>query len=568
MGYLIIKMLFLLLIASALGFVLGWWWVRRRFVDVTEEHWRFADLATTAESRDYAPRFGELSDQLGTLRDEVRNNRPAKISFAPLEERLGALDKRVSQIKPPAVADLSGLEKKIASLEAALRTIPKPLAAKPVDLSPLELRLVGLEKTVGSLKMPNVEPVRDNVLELREMIANLPQPKNDSVDLAPVVTRLDELEQVVRGIRIPEAPEPDLSPVQVRLEELEQAVRSIRIPEVHETDLAPVHARLGDLESAIRSIHIPEHRETDLSPLVSRMTGLEERVARSSQQVESVDLAPVQSRLAELEAAIRSIPKPEFPEVPAPVDLSPLLTRLASLESSIVDMPRLTDLSGVQTHITELESMIAALPAPQQVDVAPLERGLSDLAVMVRSMPKPEKVEVPTVNLAPIDSHITEVDSHINELDNHISTVESLLRNLKFPESEGVDLAPIDSRLIQLEVALNTVLGKLEKTATPPPTASSGAGLLKKASYGAKDDLKRISGVGPKLEKLLNGIGVFYFWQVAAWSPKDVREVDELLDVFKGRIERDSWVVQAGELAATSQSRPPNRQNGEELTVR
>ncbi len=70
------------------------------------------------------------------------------------------------------------------------------------------------------------------------------------------------------------------------------------------------------------------------------------------------------------------------------------------------------------------------------------------------------------------------------------------------------------------------------------------------APQGAPDDLKKIKGVGPKLEKELNGAGVYHFSQIASWSAKEVAWADDnLLDGFKGRISRDNWVSQAKELA-------------------
>ena len=65
----------------------------------------------------------------------------------------------------------------------------------------------------------------------------------------------------------------------------------------------------------------------------------------------------------------------------------------------------------------------------------------------------------------------------------------------------------------------------------------------------AADDLKRIAGVGPKLEGLLNEMGFYHFDQIAAWTPAEVAWVDARLK-FKGRIERDSWIAQAAALAA------------------
>ena len=50
--------------------------------------------------------------------------------------------------------------------------------------------------------------------------------------------------------------------------------------------------------------------------------------------------------------------------------------------------------------------------------------------------------------------------------------------------------------------------------------------LLKKPKGGKGDDLKLIWGVGPKLEKMLNGMGVWHFDQIAAWTAKELAWVD------------------------------------------
>jgi len=67
---------------------------------------------------------------------------------------------------------------------------------------------------------------------------------------------------------------------------------------------------------------------------------------------------------------------------------------------------------------------------------------------------------------------------------------------------------------------------------------------------GQADDLKKISGVGPKLEALLNEMGFWHFAQIAAWTPAEIAWVDSRLK-FKGRIERDGWIAQATEFAAS-----------------
>lgn len=65
------------------------------------------------------------------------------------------------------------------------------------------------------------------------------------------------------------------------------------------------------------------------------------------------------------------------------------------------------------------------------------------------------------------------------------------------------------------------------------------------AARGAADDLKRIKGVGPKLEGVLNGLGYFHFDQIAAWGPDELAAVDESLGSFSGRATRGDWIAQA-----------------------
>ena len=65
---------------------------------------------------------------------------------------------------------------------------------------------------------------------------------------------------------------------------------------------------------------------------------------------------------------------------------------------------------------------------------------------------------------------------------------------------------------------------------------------------GKADDLKKIKGIGPKLEKLLNSLGFYHFHQIASWTEDEVAWVDHHLEGFKGRATRDEWVTQAKRL--------------------
>lgn len=73
---------------------------------------------------------------------------------------------------------------------------------------------------------------------------------------------------------------------------------------------------------------------------------------------------------------------------------------------------------------------------------------------------------------------------------------------------------------------------------------------LTQAREGGADDLKRIKGIGPKLEKLCNELGFYHFDQIAGWSADEVAWVNANLAGFKGRVSRDNWVEQAKLLAS------------------
>ncbi|WP_375690673.1 50S ribosomal protein L21 [Pseudooceanicola sp. LIPI14-2-Ac024] len=96
-------------------------------------------------------------------------------------------------------------------------------------------------------------------------------------------------------------------------------------------------------------------------------------------------------------------------------------------------------------------------------------------------------------------------------------------------------------------VAVAAAAPKAEKKAAAPK-AEKKAAAPKAAKAEGADDLKKLSGVGPALEKKLNEAGITTFAQIAAWTEADIAAFDEKLS-FHGRIEREGWVEQAKEFA-------------------
>lgn len=70
------------------------------------------------------------------------------------------------------------------------------------------------------------------------------------------------------------------------------------------------------------------------------------------------------------------------------------------------------------------------------------------------------------------------------------------------------------------------------------------------APAGEADDLRRIKGLGPKMQTLLLSLGITRYEQIANWSDADLDDLDGKLGSFAGRPRRDNWVEQAKLLAS------------------
>jgi molybdopterin-containing oxidoreductase family membrane subunit len=99
---------------------------------------------------------------------------------------------------------------------------------------------------------------------------------------------------------------------------------------------------------------------------------------------------------------------------------------------------------------------------------------------------------------------------------------------------------------------------KIEKTKPIAEDKSGDKSDLKNSLLGSigsfdpstqkADDLKKISGVGPKMEQVLNSIGIFSFLQVSKMTKKEYNLLDSITGSFPGRAERDDWSGQAKKL--------------------
>jgi predicted flap endonuclease-1-like 5' DNA nuclease len=160
MGFLLVKMLFLLGLAAAGGAGFAYWWFRRHYEDISLEYSR---------SRE---------EWLAWRRG--------------FEERLAA--------RPPV--DLEPVSAQVAAVHAAVSDIDIPVPER-VDLAPVHARLEELGRQVGEIRVPEPPDLSSTDKRLTAI----------EHALFPLQTRLDELASAVRALRVPEPQALDLQAV-------------------------------------------------------------------------------------------------------------------------------------------------------------------------------------------------------------------------------------------------------------------------------------------------------------------------------------------------------------------
>ena len=101
----------------------------------------------------------------------------------------------------------------------------------------------------------------------------------------------------------------------------------------------------------------------------------------------------------------------------------------------------------------------------------------------------------------------------------------------------GVDTGAAEKPVVQEEIPTAPAAGDLGFEPLPGPR-------------GQADDLKKLPGISPTIEKQLNDLGIFHFTQIAELSPTAAQKVGEEVGL-PGRVE--SWIAKAKELTAEAE---------------
>jgi predicted flap endonuclease-1-like 5' DNA nuclease len=189
------------------------------------------------------------------------------------------------------------------------------------------------------------------------------------------------------------------------------------------------------------------------------------------------------------------------------------------------------NLEPVAQQLAGVQAAVGAIEIPEPTDLTPLHARLEELTRRVEALRMPEPPD-----LSSTDQRLTAIEHALFPVQTRLDELTGAIRALRAPPSPPQTPQP--------------------QSASPKaPVREGSRNLLTHPAHGQPDDLTQIKGLPKVLEHTLHEVGVFYFWQIAEWSPEDVEYIDSQLEDFEGRIEAD-WVSQAGELATLPSAAP------------
>ncbi|HUA89043.1 MAG TPA: hypothetical protein VL994_06385 [Steroidobacteraceae bacterium] len=211
-----------------------------------------------------------------------------------------------------------------------------------------------------------------------------------------------------------------------------------------------------------------------------------------------------------------------------------------SFEERLAAQPAV-DLEPVTAQLGALQTAISDIPTPEPVDLRPLQARLDELSQRIEAIRMPD--------LARTDQRLTAIEHALFPVQSRLDELTAAVRGRQ-PASDAAPALPEEPA-----ERANLVTDTADAT-SDVEEREGGSNLLSHAAHGDPDDLTRIKGVAKVLEHKLHDVGVFYFWQIAEWTPDDVQHVESQLEGFHRRIEDDDWVGQAMELADQPSAAP------------
>ncbi len=463
-------------------------------------------------------RVGQIeirSSQLKTLQDGLRNRQDELTEQSEVSAAAESQVLKQAQQAIQSARDVARMRPQLDSLAEAQATLKEDVVALQVLLDKTRGYLQVLRSDFGShaQSLSNVEDLGKVWSALDRHLHAFEKETDqrlESLEDATATLDTDDMEDL-RGW------------VDRRIDDHRRSLASIEGELAARVELLERTTFSGDTLSALgRRLEVLEQKPS-WQPKVSTL----ETVVRTelSPRLEVLESKQIEDRLKQLESR------------PVQGDLSPVVRVMQdSLSNLRREVGEVLKSSPASDHdlTRELEARVARLePA-----VAVAAEATQERAVLLERIAHLESTSAPSVDQALIQSiealETAATQGPAVDIEQRLETIAEQLMQF---ESKIRSQHELHERIEQLE--------KQQRSAQVEP--------------GSVDDLKRIRGVGPRLERLLHEAGITDLYQVAAWNDEDVANFAEQLGSFGKRIERDRWVEQAQKMVADA---PPAQAQG------
>ena len=338
--------------------------------------------------------------------------------------------------------------------------------------------------------------------------------------------------------------------LRIKGQALDTALYELR---VNKSTLATLEAKLSSMESLGRSA------QQELASRQDRVQTLQKELVNSQQRLSAMesDRKASLQRLTEQETAMAAFANEARQ---ANAARTAAQQDLLQKEQSVIKLQeRLDELEDQQVEIDRLRAQVAALE-PVQGRLHWMEVQLSEKETQHRTNLHrlEEQVASRDRRIAELTEHeqaLREKDLRIAELEQRLAEIDMLHTELagqaKMMGEKEEEISRLRKRLVEVRAALrvradggHVVSGR----ATSTNQLSLQIEHSKQTQKPQKDDLKKIHGIGPVIERTLNKLGTYTYVQIAKWTPSDIARVAQKLETIPDRIKRDNWIASARKL--------------------
>lgn len=346
-------------------------------------------------------------------------------------------------------------------------------------------------------------------------------------DLEQTRTRLDMADEDFRVkeaaiVELREEHDSQTQKLQARIDELNPLVETVK---EHEETIARLKNDLSDAsdlsnENEAEMKDLRAHIAT-LEPLQGELEKSQANDDRLQNELKTV-MAKMETESQQYKAQLASIVSEKDDEI----------GRIQSELDQLADLR--TELAERDTTIERLESQLLTQAEVKDAEIKRLDTAKNE---------SEQEVEALTVQVGEIE----ELKRKLAEQDSTMSRLTASGASAKLQAEDR--LKELQQKLIRAETSIekrNETIEELRNQLAELEARYKALRSLPAEQLFVRpketDDLKKIWGIGPVLEKTLNRIGISTFAQIGRFTEEDIERISNVLEEFQGRIVRDGWV--------------------------